>query len=87
MTMKNTGSTPPATSMTLVDAARIQATTAKANGGVVAKDSFAARAQRAAAKALSAYSTQSGHPFHGKPATQSTPNWATHSTPWRTVGA
>ena len=35
----------------------------------------------------SAYSTQSGHPFHGKLATQSTPNWATHSTPWRTVGA
>jgi hypothetical protein len=34
-----------------------------------------------------AYSTESGHPFHGKLATQSTPNWATHSTPWRTVGA
>lgn len=50
MTMKNTGSTAPATPMTLVDAARIQAATAKANGGVVAKDSFAARAQRAAAK-------------------------------------
>ena len=50
MTMKNTGSTSSATPMTLVDAARIQAATAKANSGVVAKDSFAARAQRAAAQ-------------------------------------
>lgn len=42
--------TPPATPMTRPDAARIQSVTAKKNGGTVAKDSFAARATRAAAK-------------------------------------
>lgn len=35
--------------MTRDDAARIQSTAAKANNGVVAKDSFTARAQRASA--------------------------------------
>jgi hypothetical protein len=50
MTTKNTGATAPATPMTPVAAARIQGATAKANGGAVAKESFAARAQRAAAK-------------------------------------
>lgn len=38
------------TPMTIDAAARIMSTTAKANGGKVAADSFAATAQRAAAK-------------------------------------
>ena len=38
------------TAMTSKSAARIQSTTAKANGGQVSKGSFAARAQRASAK-------------------------------------
>jgi len=38
------------TPMTSKAAARIQSATAKANGGKVAKGSFASRAQRAAAK-------------------------------------
>lgn len=38
------------TPMTNTAAARIQGTQAKSNGGQVAKGSFAARAQRAAAK-------------------------------------
>ena len=38
------------TKMTLTDAARIQSTEAKQNGGKVSKDSFASRAQRAAAR-------------------------------------
>jgi hypothetical protein len=36
--------------MTQTDAARIQSTEAKANGGKVAKDGFASRAQSAAAR-------------------------------------
>ena len=36
--------------ITQQDAARIQSATAKKNGGIVPKDSFAARAQRAASK-------------------------------------
>lgn len=40
----------PATQMTPDAAARIQRATAKGNGGGVVKGSFAARAQRAAAK-------------------------------------
>jgi hypothetical protein len=40
----------PVTPMTPADAARIQSATAKANGGIVPKGSFAARAQGAAAK-------------------------------------
>jgi hypothetical protein len=36
--------------MTLKDAARIQAATAKNNGGIVPKDSFSSRATSAAAK-------------------------------------
>ena len=40
----------PATPMNGPAAARIQGATAKANGGAVAKGSFAARAQSAAAK-------------------------------------
>lgn len=44
--MSNSKSTP----MTPIAAARIQSAAAKANGGQVAKGSFAARAQAAAAK-------------------------------------
>ncbi|AUW38292.1 MULTISPECIES: hypothetical protein [Vibrionaceae] len=44
--MSNTKSTP----MTPSAAARVQSSAAKANGGQVAKGSFAARAQAAAAK-------------------------------------
>lgn len=36
--------------MTVARAAKIQSKTAKANGGVVPKDSFSSRATRAAAK-------------------------------------
>jgi len=50
MTTKDFGPTAPATPMTPDAAARIQAATAKANGGTVPKGSFAARAARAAAK-------------------------------------
>ena len=52
MTKKSSGSnsTTPATAMTATAAARIQGATAKANGGVVSKGSFAARAMSAAAK-------------------------------------
>lgn len=45
-----TKTTTPVTPMTSTDAARIQSATAKQSGGTVAKDSFAARAMRAAAK-------------------------------------
>lgn len=38
------------TPMTPEDAARVQSSEAKASGGGVSKDSFASRAQRAAAK-------------------------------------
>lgn len=49
--MTTKSSTPaPTTPMTAAATARIQGATAKANGGGVAKGSFAARAQRAAAK-------------------------------------
>ncbi len=41
----------PRSPMTPVTAARIQKATAKVNGGSIAKGSFAARAQRAAATA------------------------------------
>lgn len=50
MTTKNSGNPAPATPMTTAAAVRIQVATAKANVGVVTKDSFAARAQSAAAK-------------------------------------
>ena len=50
MTTKNTDATTPITPMTSSDAARIQSATAKAHKGIVPKRSFAARAQRAAAK-------------------------------------
>jgi len=52
MTTKNPGAPAPtpATPMTPAAAVRIQAATAKANGGIVAKGSFAARAQSVAAK-------------------------------------
>lgn len=50
MTTKNSGSTVPTVPMTPAAASRIQGVTAKANGGAVAKGSFATRAQRAAAK-------------------------------------
>ena len=46
---KKSASTPAATPMTRTAAARIQANTAVNNGGQVARGSFAARAQRAAA--------------------------------------
>lgn len=46
-----TNKTSQSTPMTLDAAARIQSATAKANAGKVAKDSFAARAQRTAANA------------------------------------
>lgn len=36
--------------MTQIAASRIQSSTAKANGGIVPKDSFSSRASRAAAK-------------------------------------
>ena len=52
MIAKKTGSTPPVSRMTPADAARIQSATAKAGNGGVSKDSFAARAERAAAKAV-----------------------------------
>lgn len=50
MTAKPSTPSAPATPMTGTAAARIQSATAKANGGAVAKGSFAARAQSAAAK-------------------------------------
>lgn len=50
MTTKTSAATRPATPMTPSAASRIQGATAKANSGVVAKGSFAARAQSAAAK-------------------------------------
>jgi len=48
--MSNHKSNSKSTAMTPSSAARIQGAQAKANGGQVAKDSFAARAQSAAAK-------------------------------------
>jgi hypothetical protein len=50
--MKNSKFTPAASSskMSAKDAARIQSVQAKANGGLVAKGTFAARAISAAAK-------------------------------------
>ena len=51
MTAKKTGApATPATPMTPQAAARIQSATARQQSGQVAKGSFAARAQRAAAK-------------------------------------
>jgi hypothetical protein len=50
MTTKTSKPAAPVTPMTPADAGRIQGATAKANGGIVPKESFAARAQRAAAK-------------------------------------
>lgn len=50
MTTKTSTPASPANPMTSSAAARIQGATAKANGGAVAKGSFAARAQSAAAK-------------------------------------
>lgn len=50
MTTKTSAPSAPATPMTATAAARIQGATAKANGGMVAKGSFAARAQSTAAK-------------------------------------
>lgn len=47
---KNTGSQGSKAPMTPPAAARVQSATAKVNGGQVAKGSFAARAQAAAAK-------------------------------------
>jgi len=47
------------TLMTPKAAAKIQSATAKANGGSVPKGSFAARAQRAAAKNFPSANTQS----------------------------
>jgi hypothetical protein len=49
MTTKTSTPAAPATPMTSTAAARIQGATAKVRGGAVAKGSFAARAQRAAA--------------------------------------
>jgi hypothetical protein len=50
MTTRNKEAATPKTPMSAEAAARIQRATAKANDGVVGKRSFAARAQRAAAK-------------------------------------
>lgn len=50
MTTKTSPPSTPVSPMTQAAASRIQAAAAKINGGVVAKGSFAARAQRAAAK-------------------------------------
>ena len=50
---KNNSSRGSSKPMTSQAAARIQGNSAKANGGGVAKGSFAARAQRAAAKGTS----------------------------------
>lgn len=50
MAEKTSSPAAPSVPMTPTAAARIQGATAKANGGVVTKGSFAARAQRAAAK-------------------------------------
>jgi hypothetical protein len=44
----------PRTSMTPADAARIQSTTARKHGGLVPADSFASRAQAAAARSTGA---------------------------------
>lgn len=46
---KSSAKSVPRPPMTTAAAARIQGTTARANGGKVASDSFAARAQSAAA--------------------------------------
>ncbi len=48
--MKNGSKSSKPTPMTTRAAARVQSTTARANGGQIAKGGFAARAQRAAAK-------------------------------------
>lgn len=50
MTAKTSTPSAPVSPMTGTAAARIQGAAAKANGGTVAKGSFAARAQSAAAK-------------------------------------
>ena len=50
MSAKSSKTPSPSKPMTPADAARIQGTNAKNNGGVVNKGSFPARAQRAAAK-------------------------------------
>lgn len=50
MSTKSSKTPSPSKPMTKTDAARIQGTHAKNNDGVVNKDSFPARAQRAAAK-------------------------------------
>lgn len=50
MTAKTPTPSAPSNPMTATAAARIQSTTAKNSGGSVAKGSFAARAQSAAAK-------------------------------------
>lgn len=50
MSTKSSKTPSPSKPMTTADAARIQGENAKNNGGVVTKDSFPARAQRAAAK-------------------------------------
>ena len=50
MTTKTSTPIAPVSPMTQAAASRIQSTTARSNGGGVPKGSFAARAQRAAAK-------------------------------------
>lgn len=50
MTTKTSTPAAPSTPMTQTAASRIQAATARTSGGTVAKGSFAARAQSAAAK-------------------------------------
>ena len=53
--------------MTQAAAARIQAAEAKANGGIVAKGSFAARAQAAAAKSTASNTPPNGPSKTGNP--------------------
>lgn len=50
MTTKTSTSSDPGRPMTAAAASRIQSAAAKANGGIVSKGSFSARAQAAAAK-------------------------------------
>lgn len=50
MTSKTSNPAAPSTPMTQVAASRIQSATARTSGGTVAKGSFSARAQSAAAK-------------------------------------
>jgi hypothetical protein len=52
MSTKTSGRGPQSKPMTQADASRIQSAQAKANNGIVAKNTFAARAARAAAGAV-----------------------------------